>query len=628
MLLKIEKKKRRNIKGRINYLIYGNKGSQRNSDRAKKDRRIQISGNLIQLGHFVELIKAKKKWKQAFKNMLISFSKADQEKLMAMPESERIEAMNKMTREFIQRYCPNDNIDDLMFHSEAHQPKIKHEIDEETGEKKERLLHIHITLALMNVKTGKQVRLLPFNKAVDRSINTHMCLKYGMDVPSDFIKKETKKRYTSKVDIARNKVVELVKNGEWQNIRELEKLLDSNSEILEVNRNKKGAMSVKIKADNKRGYSRINLAGSGFEELELAVNELNGARPTVSQAAVYAIRKGKLTRALYENIRHDPEVRKELVTGWTNRTQKNKYVPKNEQLANDTMFLPALDQYLHELSISQRRFFAVYRANVDKTTAADIKIFDDKERQCKRIYSKRLKAVVVDSNDKITLNAAKGSDIHSQMRLMVACAISKGWLLDEIKAIEPASEEFKAALEREKERLRSEESIKEKANEEMSQCNVTDVAQPKLSPVKYMATQSASEEFKKEARKKLIREIKDDLPMENILQLAKHKGIDISGFTLGVGGDYRHVIESSTGRKYNAIDFLNKVVGMPIKEALHVAEIELNTHKAKQLVGEIPVQVAKPQTQKQNIARAALAGRKSTVNKHQTQPNKPIRPRK
>ena len=143
------------------YLEYGRKASSQYS-REEKDDRLFIDGSEEALKDSIDWVLKNKNWKNSYYHCTLAFTYDEWEQL-----SKEEGKLQEVVREYIRLNFPNHSLDELIFHAEAHVPKILYEAAEpkrggahakySETELIERHPHIHIGISQQNALYSGQV---------------------------------------------------------------------------------------------------------------------------------------------------------------------------------------------------------------------------------------------------------------------------------------------------------------------------------------------------------------------------------------------------------------------------------------------------------------------------------------
>lgn len=161
--------------GVAEYLENGRK-AEREFTRNELDHRLILDGNLDATNKIIQSIDDA--GQERYLHITLSFQESDISH----------ETLKIITEEYKSLLMNAYNQDEYCFYAEAHLPKIKHTINNLTGELVERKPHIHIVIPETNLVTGN--KLLPTGKVTmtERYLDAmqeHINYKYGLISPKD-----------------------------------------------------------------------------------------------------------------------------------------------------------------------------------------------------------------------------------------------------------------------------------------------------------------------------------------------------------------------------------------------------------------------------------------------------------
>lgn len=176
--------KRVSGKGLVIYLITAKKKG-RKYHRNQLDERVMIAGDIDAFDRAVRYTHQEKDWKnnRHVHHFTIGFSKRDEANI-------DIAKMRKIVSDVLKEYYHLNDLDELVYHAEAHIPKIKFVKDKSTNQMTERFAHIHLVVSQLNLSTDTQLIPLPFLEgsgvAINASIQTELARKHELDDPAEF----------------------------------------------------------------------------------------------------------------------------------------------------------------------------------------------------------------------------------------------------------------------------------------------------------------------------------------------------------------------------------------------------------------------------------------------------------
>lgn len=451
MIIRITNK----VDGIVRYLLTGTK-----NDRDQKDHRLPIWGDLSLTNHAINHLKKTRKYKKNYMHMTASFSERDERHLRLLSEEERFKHYQLLVKKILNAYFPHRNInDDYMPYAELHDPTDTHQYN---SEGMRRLPHIHIVIPLLDLKTQNQLRAVPFSVPFNASVQSSICEEMGLEDPiHQALKRAPNKKRTakpiSKAGDLSDKLAERIHKAEITTETELIDFVNAQPEVTGV-RIVSGKTSRYIKAtttiqkSTKRGgYHQINLRGERFPIIEELLNP-SKPRPTNQPYSP----KPRVLKKVSESRTIRNEIIKHATHSFNANNKNHQLRPQKEKRRR--LYLADLNQYVDELSRSQKQFYRIYKANIDSELVKNTNIWSDKKNHVTVISSR--KVTIVDHGDELTSTSSE--DIQQMTLLMLEIALKKGWALDDINA--SGSEQFIKQFEqlralKRRERIQSEEIV-------------------------------------------------------------------------------------------------------------------------------------------------------------------------
>ncbi|WP_219624918.1 hypothetical protein, partial [Vibrio parahaemolyticus] len=205
-------------------------------------------------------------------------------------------------------------------------------------------------------------------------------------------------------------------------------------------------------------------------------------------------------------------------------------------------------------------------------------------------YSKRWGCYIIDHGDMITADTSSKSPLDKIAALMVQQGLAKGWALDSIQATEGSSDEFKAAVARAVETQR-----KGLLSNEMQELNVRTTKLTTHSRYREPPKNLYTDRFEKELSERVNRKaraicshVKSAVNPEiikAILERFKSLGRtpDFDSLQFERNDKKQLIIIVDGRRRYNAIDLLNKVVGISVSDAVDEISRQIELAKPKKV---------------------------------------------
>ena len=139
------------------YLENGRKASSQYS-RDEKDDRLFVDGSIEALSDSIEWVQKNKNWKNSYYHCTLAFTHEEWERL-----SQEEGKLQEVVQEYLRLNFPNHSLNEIIYHAEAHVPKILYEPAEKRGgrytegELIERHPHIHVGISQQNALYSGQV---------------------------------------------------------------------------------------------------------------------------------------------------------------------------------------------------------------------------------------------------------------------------------------------------------------------------------------------------------------------------------------------------------------------------------------------------------------------------------------
>jgi hypothetical protein len=444
--------------GYAEYLEHGRKAG-RTQHRDDIDERVHIEGSLEEFERVVEHSQQNFNWKTNYHRIVISFSKEDQEKILANPEM-----ANDIVRDQVRDAVgPGINLDDVVFYAEMHVPK-QHTTPDENGGELERLAHIHIGIAKYSPKLGKQLNIKHYREHVDEAFQTKMNYKYGMTDPAE--RREVRDMSSKARGIARNKASD---SGATVSAKTAARLhfadkmtgVTSIEEIEERLKDDPLVKSYKLHVDGKSKRvavalyegGNINLRGRGFDDLVKTMYGEEGYSKLVADGKHEPGRtatgrwkeeaKGKMSREKAEdivekdNMRHynrnkklygdacyDPELEAKMEASFD--VKPSPHASTTEAKAKK------FQNYYRVKSAEQRNYWRAFKTEIDKKLLNGFSIVG-KTGNAKILDPKR-EIFIRERDNKLSVESGMTADSRKDaIALMLQRAISKNVDIDTMK---------------------------------------------------------------------------------------------------------------------------------------------------------------------------------------------------
>lgn len=530
----------------LDYYLETGRKKGRVLSRDELDKRVHLAGDLNAFRSAVEFTNKTKKWKEHYYHITASFALENND----LDD----ETLKSITRDLLEYYFCAYNVDDLILTAEAHRPKIQSEIDKTTGEVNQRLLHIHIGGSMLDINTGNQVRMTPFNLEADKAFQSRLADKYGLVDPAD---RRREKQITKKDIIDRWKEEPTSKQTQVSELRhlfsELVNDVESIEEAVELLRSLDVVESIEFKQQNSGnkylqvttsvGSRNINLRGKGFESLE----KLYYSNDELTDREA----KGKY---------HDPKLRadKDIIhkQWWIEQQAKRGPGKKIDYAAFDTK----LEKRFAERSKEERVFFVLYKNNIKEELVHGFRMWE--KANTRYLFNNDIGVKIYDRPDQITAQIPDDQDKRSQaIALMLEMAKAKGWDINNLTV--EGSDEFKKEVARQIEQQNH-------VPDEAAALDVT-LPDPEQKTIFNAVSQEVHDHNQRKAEmlsKEQISAIKTDLDASEVINYAiENLGLIRNHFSVI---DNKIADDRTKAKPKNVIDFFTKTCNIPLTDALPI----------------------------------------------------------
>lgn len=282
------------------------------------------------------------------------------------------------------------------------------------------------------------------------------------------------------------------------------------------------------------------------------------------------------------------EKRKKFLSKSPNRSTKERkeQARRNKQLAIDES-----RRFIRELTRQQRQFYCIYKTNIDKDFVEDGKFFKPRENPDQNhFYSKRWGCYIIDHGDMITADTSSKSPLDKIAALMVQQGLAKGWALESIQATEGSSDEFRAAVARAIEKQRN-----GLPSDEIQELNVKTTKLTTHTKYREPPKNLYTDRFERELSERVNRRagaicshVKSAVTSEMITAILERfkslgRAPDFDSLKFERNDKKHLIIIVDVRRRYNAIDFLNKVVGISVSDAVDEISRQIELAKPKKV---------------------------------------------
>jgi hypothetical protein len=546
----------------LDYYLETGRKKGREFSRDELDKRVHLAGDLDAFRSAVEFTNKTKKWKEHYYHITASFAVENNE----LDD----EALRAIILDLLEYYFCDYNVDDLVLTAEAHRPKIQSEIDKTTGEINQRLLHFHIGVSMLDINTGNQVRMIPFNLEADKAFQSMMTEKHGLIDPADrkrekqITKKDIIDRWKegptsqqTKVAELRHLFSELVNDVE--RIDEAVALLKSLDVVESVEFKQQNSGNKYLQVKTTVGSKNINLRGKGFESLE----------KLYYSADEFADREAK-DKYHAPKLRANKDIADNHKKWWLEQQAKRGHGKKIDYDAFDAK----LEKRFAERSKEERVFYFLYKENIKEELVQGFRMWE--KANTRYLFNNELGVKIYDKPGQITAQIPDDQDKRVQtISLMLEMARAKGWDLNNITV--EGSTDFKKEVTRqlEQQTLVSTEAA------------ALEVAMPNPEQQKTIFNGVSQEVHNNNQRKaellskEQISAIKADLDAHSVINYAvENLGLIRGHFSII---DNKITDDRTQAKPKNVIDFFTKTCNLSLTDALPIlSELLATQEKAQQ----------------------------------------------
>ncbi|MCX7089769.1 MAG: hypothetical protein NTV00_17165 [Methylococcales bacterium] len=530
------------------YLKEGRKQG-RHKTRDELDERVILRGDLNTLSLAINYAQTAKKWKSNYTHISLAFTHENSD---ITPET-MTDIVNEVVAHFFHLYNNNE----ICAYAEAHLPKFQHELNASTGEKHQRLPHIHLVVAHLNAQTGKQLRMLPFTTEADRAFQSYLCARYDLIDPIDRLRSgET--TITKKDFIARLKSNDegVTKKSSMRLTRELlAELLDTATSVQDIQQrldNAKGIDSVRFVSTAKNRYFKVsinnktvNLRGKLFEK----VAALCAATPLKSAPVPAPKRKTE-----QENVR--------LLELYKAKHRANQYQKKTPQQTYASQY-QRQQKWLDTREKEQKQFYVFYRSHISQELIAGFSFWESLNE---RYLINRAEGIkIYDKGDRIVVDASNPAFLTKAIRIALTQAQAKGWDIDNLTV--NGNDAFKSAVKQEIKHI-----LLDQQRHQSPAIALTPIV---AVPVKNIYTDNLSQQLLKQAEdieqqslsKERVNTLKSALNAEKVLNFAS-ENLGVLNEHFQITADNKIQDLRTTRKPQNVIDFMFKTCHLTFADSL------------------------------------------------------------
>ena len=339
MIINMTRKK----SGVVEYLKRGHNKEYEGMERDDRDYVVSLTGDLDEVDKIIKYINKKKKWKDSYLHITISFTEKDFEQFYdPQTDSYDLDKMNELIEELISLLMSGYEKEEYTYYGELHFPKLK--INPKT--KKPRLKHFHIIIPLLNLLDETKLKPLLFSVKRNDLIQTYLAKKFNMELPIDYAKSDNEeKEIKAFAGTKRKELLQAIKQNRITTQKELEEFFKK-SGIKFKRVEKKGRAWYEVKLKNKK----VMLRGKGAEFVEeiATFGEIKNFKKYDKKLwqKVAEQHKQKTLKELEDEISELIEKRKEFIEN--RRSKRTKKLIEELKKEKEQAELPTPQNYISQ----------------------------------------------------------------------------------------------------------------------------------------------------------------------------------------------------------------------------------------------------------------------------------------
>jgi len=583
-----------NSSGIEEYLEQGQKLG-RKEHRNQIDKRVHLAGDLDLFSQTINHTRKTKKWKHHYWHITNSLSVEDNEIAN--------ETLIKINEEMLQYYFPLD-YQDLIYHAEAHRPKIQHIQDKKTLELKQRLIHFHTAIAKYNPLTGNQMRMIPYSHEADKAFQQYLNQKFGTTTPMPRIVPKdstpvTKKDFISSIDGE----YPVDKQTQTTTLRKIfSKLINNASSLDDAKKmlaDQEYVKNIRWVETKKYKYIKvetifdknINCRGKGFEDLEKLYYTPDELLERIKKSLYKEqVRTGEVPPEPIKSIEENRVIWQKHQNWWIEQLEQR--IPTKKIIERKSKFkkiVKKFENYYEKYSKQQRIYFVLYKNEIEEKIIHGYKIWED--NNTKYLVNPEEDIKIYDQPDQITVafNNDDPAKRKEAVRLALAIAVAKGWDLDDIEA--SGSLEFVSEVKQQISQLKAKKEnpkllqdyklkpspLPDNNPKPSKQKSITSkVSQLSKGKTKKLnsisqAIDDLNDKQQRQLSKEQISKIKQELNPQTVINYAK-ENYKLLDKNFVITDDNKINDKRTKAKPKTTIDFLTKVCNIPFQDSLTILD--------------------------------------------------------
>lgn len=538
--------------GLSEYLEEG-KRADSNLLRDDKDNVVPLYGSLTTFKKAELYCNQHKIWKSNYEHITISFSNEDTNVLDALSDEVYSDTLQDIVLDMIKHRTSGYDLDnEVIAYAELHDPKVKYEESQRTGELKKRYKHIHIAISYLNPLSNTKLQTTFYNNSyISDTIDKYIAKKHGL---SFAIAKEPNDAHVDRetiMSLNRQELKNATKGFLTQ--KELFNFFDANGiKYGFTNKNSKNKQS-NVYVYNEKG-GKIHLRGRDFPNIEIMMNpnysdELKSSH--IKELNSKSLEElGDILEKYYKDNRI-PLIDKR-------RSKETKDI-LNDIYNQDTNTIP--NNKVNQFSSFQEKIF--YK-HYKQLLSSDLKgYYIDTKNEERVTFSHKAKEIEIYDLGNIIQTDSNHKNLEEKVGLMLDIAVAKNW---EMEALEVTGsdvfkkEAFKQIVERIEKEKRDKPKLKPYSPLEIKRAKT---------PTQHLAKE---QQEKKEKERTALKELKQMLNAKSVLAYAvKEYKLDMSQYEVTADNKINNLANRAKAK--NVIDFLQKELNLSSKEAIAKCQV-------------------------------------------------------
>lgn len=521
--------------------------------RDDKDKVVPLYGSLATFKKAELYCNQSKTWTSNYEHITISFSDEDSDVLNSLSDEVYMHSLKDIVLDMIKhRTSGYDLENEVIAYAELHDPKVKYEEHQRTGELQKRYKHIHIAISYLNPLSDTKLQTTFYNNSyISDTIDKYIAKKHKLSFA--IAKEPNDAQVDRETIISLNRQALKDATKDFLTGDELFNFFDANGiEYGFTNKNSKTKQS-NVYVYNEKG-GKIHLRGRDFPNIEIMMNPNYSDK--LKSGYIKELKSKSLQElgAILEKYYKDNRI--PLIEKRRSKETKDIlndiYTQSSSTVANDK---------INQFSSFQEKIF--YKHYKQLLTSNLKGYYIDTHNVENIIFSHKSKEIEVhDLGDRIETNG-NHKNLEEKVGLMLDIAMAKNWAMDSFDVT--GSDIFKKEVFRQMvERIEKEKQQKKKKEKQKQKpYPLKDIERAKT-PTQYLAKENKQ---RKEEKHTALKELKQMLNAQTVLEYAvKEYLLDMSQYKVTADNKINNLTNRAKAK--NVIDFLQRELNLSSKEAI------------------------------------------------------------